>query len=74
MQRVIKAVTGIDLNPVHLDMLFYIFDENGDGKLEHREIIGFLKKKQSHGLSRHRDIGVARFFRCLNKCYTQIAD
>jgi len=69
MLRVVTAVTGIDLNPKHLQMLFYLFDVNGDGKLEHRELIGFLKRKKAHGLGRPRDLGLTRFLKCVNKCY-----
>eukprot|EP00276_Gloeochaete_wittrockiana_P018732 CAMPEP_0184345596 /NCGR_PEP_ID=MMETSP1089-20130417/13977_1 /TAXON_ID=38269 ORGANISM="Gloeochaete wittrockiana, Strain SAG46.84" /NCGR_SAMPLE_ID=MMETSP1089 /ASSEMBLY_ACC=CAM_ASM_000445 /LENGTH=424 /DNA_ID=CAMNT_0026675947 /DNA_START=81 /DNA_END=1355 /DNA_ORIENTATION=- len=74
-KRAAKAVAGVDLTESQLDILFFIFDKDGDNKLDYDEFVGVMKGVKSYGLSKPRDLGVGRFFDCLSTCWkSEIVD
>jgi len=53
------------LNPHLVEVIFNLFDEDGDGMLSHKEFFEVMKKRVSRNLSKSREIGVHRM---LNAC------
>ncbi|CAH1268279.1 MICU3 [Branchiostoma lanceolatum] len=52
-QRAVKVSTGIDLAPHVINTVFQIFDEDGDGKLSHKEFISVMKDRIHRGFRSH---------------------
>ncbi|XP_035682362.1 calcium uptake protein 3, mitochondrial-like isoform X6 [Branchiostoma floridae] len=48
-KRAVKVSTGIDLAPHVINTVFQIFDEDGDGKLSHKEFISVMKDRIHRG-------------------------
>ncbi|CAH1268292.1 MICU3 [Branchiostoma lanceolatum] len=59
-QRAVKVSTGIDLAPHVINTVFQIFDEDGDGKLSHKEFISVMKDRIHRGF---RVSWALRFFK-----------
>ena len=71
LQRTVKAVAGVSLPMEMLDIIFFLFDRDGDGKLDQDEFIGVLKGKNTFGFSQPRDSGFVRFSGCLKDCLSE---
>jgi Ca2+-binding EF-hand superfamily protein len=71
--RAVKAISGVDLKPVQVDVIFHVLDKDGNGKLDHNELLEVMAKRVERGMSHHRDVGVARFFNCLVSCCSRRA-
>ncbi|XP_066286171.1 calcium uptake protein 3, mitochondrial-like isoform X9 [Branchiostoma lanceolatum] len=54
-QRAVKVSTGIDLAPHVINTVFQIFDEDGDGKLSHKEFISVMKDRIHRGFRAAED-------------------
>ncbi|XP_078600885.1 calcium uptake protein 3, mitochondrial-like isoform X13 [Branchiostoma floridae x Branchiostoma japonicum] len=52
-KRAVKVSTGIDLAPHVINTVFQIFDEDGDGKLSHKEFISVMKDRIHRGFRSH---------------------
>jgi len=70
MKHVAKTVAGVDLSDHVVDVVFVLFDENGDGKLSNREFISVMKQRAMRGLEKPKDTGVGKFFSAITKCAT----
>eukprot|EP00128_Syssomonas_multiformis_P004958 Colp12_sorted_trinity150504_noHs@30300 len=55
-KRAAKAVAGVALADHVVDILFHIFDDDGDGKLQHREFIAIMKKRHQRGMDQSRSM------------------
>ncbi|CAH1268286.1 MICU3 [Branchiostoma lanceolatum] len=53
-QRAVKVSTGIDLAPHVINTVFQIFDEDGDGKLSHKEFISVMKDRIHRGFRKKK--------------------
>ncbi|XP_035682363.1 calcium uptake protein 3, mitochondrial-like isoform X7 [Branchiostoma floridae] len=53
-KRAVKVSTGIDLAPHVINTVFQIFDEDGDGKLSHKEFISVMKDRIHRGFRKKK--------------------
>ncbi|XP_019647427.1 PREDICTED: calcium uptake protein 3, mitochondrial-like isoform X2 [Branchiostoma belcheri] len=70
-KRAVKVSTGIDLAPHVINTVFQIFDEDGDGKLSHKEFISVMKDRIHRGFRPGEDYEYAddwfSFASCIKK-------
>jgi len=69
--RAVKAVTHISLSQPMIDTIFAVFDSDGDGTLNERELVDALRKRKDLSLGEHRDTGFLRLFKCAQNCLTK---
>ena len=67
LQRATKAVTGQELPPLVIDIIFALFDENEDGKLSARELSEVVESRSGMGL---QSTSGATVVGCIMKCMT----
>lgn len=66
--RSIKVTTGKDIDPYVIDVVFSLFDQDGDGKLSQNEFIGIMKDRLKRGFGKFPNTsGFAGFKHCLKK-------
>ncbi|RLN57140.1 hypothetical protein BBJ29_008202 [Phytophthora kernoviae] len=58
-----KSVT-----PLQIDILFALFDEDGDGHLSPKEFIEVMQKRKDGGFNEPRDTGVFEFINHIKEC------
>lgn len=68
LKHVSKTVANVDLSDHIIDIIFDLFDENGDGKLSRKEFIQVMKKKLSSGLKRPKDTGFIKLLESATHC------
>jgi Ca2+-binding EF-hand superfamily protein len=68
LAHVAKVCTGAMLSEHVVDVIFTIFDEDGDGGLSNREFIAVMKNKLNRGLEKPKDTGVINFLAAVVKC------
>ena len=56
-QRAVKISSGFELDPMIVEVIFKVFDENGDGHLSYLEFIAVLKDRLKRGLNVSTIIG-----------------
>lgn len=49
-QRAVKISAGFELDPLIVEVIFKVFDENSDGQLSYKEFIAVLKGRLRRGL------------------------
>ena len=70
MQHVAQTVANVKLSDHVVDVVFVLFDEDGDGKLSNKEFISVMKQRAMRGLEKPKDTGIGRIFSALSKCAT----
>lgn len=68
LKHVAKTVANIELSDHILEVIFHLFDEDGDGKLSQKEFIQVMKKKLSSGLQNPKDTGFVKLLESLAVC------
>ncbi|CAF0890440.1 unnamed protein product [Brachionus calyciflorus] len=68
LKHVAKTVAKSDLSDHVIDVIFNLFDEDGDGKLSHKEFIKVMKKRWSRGLETPKDTGFLKFMEAIGTC------
>eukprot|EP01027_Heterolobosea_sp_BB2_P009034 GEZU01013376.1.p1 GENE.GEZU01013376.1~~GEZU01013376.1.p1 ORF type:complete len:327 (-),score=98.37 GEZU01013376.1:37-1017(-) len=68
--RAAKVIANIDVDPLQADILFFVFDRDGNGKLEPHEFYHVLKDLRLHGLAKKRDSGIMHNMQCFYDCMT----
>lgn len=68
MQHVAQTVANVQLSDHVVDVVFVLFDENGDGKLSNREFVSVMKQRAMRGLEKPKDTGIGKVFSALTKC------
>ena len=68
MQHVAQTVANVNLSDHVVDVVFVLFDENGDGKLSNTEFVSVMKQRAMRGLEKPKDTGIGRIFSALSKC------
>ena len=69
--RAARAVANVELTEAVVDVVFFLFDDDGDGHLNDEEFLGVLEGRQTFGVSKPRDTGFIRFASCLTRCATE---
>jgi len=70
--RAIKVTTGEDIDPYVIDVIFKLFDKDGDGKLSQQEFIGIMKDRLKRGFGKFPNVkGMSGFKHCLKKEMTR---
>uniref|UniRef100_T2M6K5 Calcium uptake protein 1,mitochondrial n=1 Tax=Hydra vulgaris TaxID=6087 RepID=T2M6K5_HYDVU len=67
-KQVAKSVAGVNLRDHLVDVVFSIFDENGDGHLSNKEFVAVMKDKMFRGLNKPKDTGFTRLLSAIWKC------
>lgn len=49
-QRAVKISSGFELDPKIVEVIYKVFDEDGDGNLSYKEFIAVLKDRLKRGL------------------------
>lgn len=66
--RSIKVTTGEDIDPYVIDVVFKLFDQDGDGHLSQNEFIGIMKDRLKRGFGKFPNTkGIDGFKHCLKK-------
>ena len=68
LQHVAHTVSGAYLSEHLIEVVFVLFDENGDGKLSNKEFVSVMKQRAMRGLEKPKDTGVGRIFSAVTKC------
>ena len=62
-----KAVANINLSFDLVQLLFFVYDKNGDGKLDSREFVSVLKAKQKFGFAKNENF-LSKLKNCTAVC------
>jgi len=68
MAHVARTVAHVDLTEHLVDVVFTLFDDNGDGKLSNKEFVSVMKQRAKRGLEKPKEIGISRVFSSVFKC------
>jgi len=68
LKHVARVCANVDLRDHVVDVLFTIFDEDGDGALSNKEFIAVMKNKLKRGLEKPKDTGLFNLFSAIAKC------
>jgi len=68
MKHVAKTVAHVELSDHLVDVVFTLFDTDGDGKLSNKEFVSVMKQRAMRGLEKPKDMGISRIFSCAIKC------
>merc|ERR1719158_486281 len=72
MKHVARTVAHVDLSDHLVDVVFTLFDTDGDGKLSNKEFVSVMKQRALRGLEKPKDTGVSRILssviKCANEC------
>eukprot|EP01100_Stratorugosa_tubuloviscum_P007794 TRINITY_DN320_c0_g4_i1.p1 TRINITY_DN320_c0_g4~~TRINITY_DN320_c0_g4_i1.p1 ORF type:complete len:429 (+),score=172.31 TRINITY_DN320_c0_g4_i1:26-1312(+) len=68
-ERAASAVANVKLSKEVLDVIFAVFDQDKDGRLEPHEFVSVVSTRKSLGLNQPRDIGFSRKFNCIKECF-----
>jgi hypothetical protein len=67
-KHVAKTVSNVVLSDHLVEVVFCLFDDDGDGKLSHNEFISLMKKRWLRGLQNPKDTGFVRFMDAFYTC------
>ncbi len=70
MRHASCAVAGVDLSDHVIDVVFVLFDENGDGKLSNKEFVSVMKQRALRGLEKPKDTNIGKILSAFAKCAT----
>lgn len=51
-----------------IDVIFNLFDENGDSRLSNKEFIKVMKKRWTRGLETPKDTGFVKLIEAIGEC------
>ena len=63
-----QVCAGVDMSDHLVEVIFAIFDEDGDGSLSKKEFISVMKNKLRRGLEKNKDTGISNFFSAIVSC------
>lgn len=68
MKHVARTVAHVDLSDHLIDVVFTLFDNDGDGKLSNKEFVSVMKQRAMRGLEKPKDMGISRILSAISKC------
>jgi len=68
MKHVSRTVAHVELSDHLLNVVFTLFDDNGDGMLSNKEFVSVMKQRSKRGLEKPKEIGISRIFSSVFKC------
>ncbi|XP_034007940.1 calcium uptake protein 1, mitochondrial isoform X3 [Trematomus bernacchii] len=68
MKQVARTVAKVELSDHVCDVVFALFDCDGNGELSNREFIAIMKQRLMRGLEKPKDMGFTRLVRAMCKC------
>ena len=68
LRHVARVVADVELSDHVIDVIFSLFDVDGDGKLGHTEFVKVMKKRMMRGLNAPKDTGFVRLVASLTSC------
>ncbi|KAJ3181570.1 hypothetical protein HDU85_003512 [Gaertneriomyces sp. JEL0708] len=74
-RRVVRAVTKTSLTAGQTDVIFQLYDVNGDGYLNVDEFYNtVMKGRHARGLDTSRDLGLIEYFKTVSRCIRETYD
>ncbi|XP_068927177.1 calcium uptake protein 1, mitochondrial isoform X2 [Petaurus breviceps papuanus] len=73
MQQVAKTVAKVELSDHVCDVVFALFDCDGNGELSNKEFVSIMKQRLMRGLEKPKDMGFTRLMRAMWKCAQETA-
>ncbi|CAG0887489.1 unnamed protein product [Cyprideis torosa] len=70
-KHVARTVSQVELPDNVVEVIFVLFDEDGDGELSNREFVSVMKRRIQRGLEKSKDTGFIRLLRAMAKCVAQ---
>ena len=61
MKHVARTVAHVELSDHLVDVVFTLFDTDGDGKLSNKEFVSVMKQRAMRGLEKPKDMGISRY-------------
>lgn len=71
LKHVAKTVADTKLSDQVVDVVFALFDENGDGQLSNKEFVAIMKRRMTRGLERPKDTGFMRLVSSAWRCTSE---
>ena len=68
LQHVAKVCANVELSDHVVEVIFTIFDEDGDGALSNKEFVSVMKNKLKRGLEKPKDTGLFNLLTAMAKC------
>nr|XP_014341264.1 PREDICTED: calcium uptake protein 1, mitochondrial isoform X11 [Latimeria chalumnae] len=73
MKQVARTVAKVELSDHVCDVVFALFDCDGNGELSNKEFISIMKQRLMRGLEKPKDMGFTRLMRAMWKCAQETA-
>ncbi|XP_048761828.2 calcium uptake protein 1, mitochondrial-like isoform X2 [Ostrea edulis] len=68
LKHVAATVAGVRLSDHVVELVFTLFDENGDGQLSNKEFVSVMKQRVMRGLEKPKDTGFVKLINSVWKC------
>nr|XP_022315723.1 calcium uptake protein 1, mitochondrial-like isoform X2 [Crassostrea virginica] len=68
LKHVAATVAGVKLSDHVVELVFTLFDENGDGQLSNKEFVSVMKQRVMRGLEKPKDTGFIKLINSVVKC------
>ncbi|XP_076981093.1 calcium uptake protein 1, mitochondrial isoform X3 [Tamandua tetradactyla] len=73
MQQVARTVAKVELSDHVCDVVFALFDCDGNGELSNKEFVSIMKQRLMRGLEKPKDMGFTRLMQAMWKCAQETA-
>lgn len=73
LHHVAQVCAGVELSPHIVQVVFTIFDEDGDGALSKQEFITVMRNKLKRGLEKPKDTGISNMLAAMIHCAKESA-
>ncbi|KAM9412343.1 calcium uptake protein 1, mitochondrial-like isoform 1-T1 [Salvelinus alpinus] len=68
MKQVARTVAKVELSDHVCDVVFALFDSDGNEELSNKEFVAIMKQRLMRGLEKPKDMGFTRLVRAMLKC------
>ncbi|XP_071264986.1 calcium uptake protein 1, mitochondrial-like [Salvelinus alpinus] len=73
MKQVARTVAKVELSDHVCDVVFALFDSDGNEELSNKEFVAIMKQRLMRGLEKPKDMGFTRLVRAMLKCAQETA-